>query len=186
MKTPKGYLTTPPRTPFQFSLRRLMAVMLIAGAAFGWFGSGWRQAEAVDALKAMGARVEHFRDNSYLLNWFVNVEAVYLSDTQVTDADLAPLRRLTQLEWLVLSRTQIGDEGLVHIQGLTRLRVLWLDGTQVTDAGLVHLHGLTRLRELHLEGTQVTDAGADALRQALPNCEIYHQPRSAKREGTLK
>ena len=43
---------------------------------------------------------------------------------------------------------------------------------QVTDAGLEHLKGLTNLTSLSLGNTKMTPAGVEALRKALPKCEI--------------
>ncbi len=56
---------------------------------------------------------------------------------------------------------------------MTNLRSLDLNNTQVTDAGLVHLKGIGNLRWLELRNTQVTDAGSEALREALPEVEVF-------------
>ena len=82
-----------------------------------------------------------------------------LGGTQVTDAGLKHLEGLTQLQWLGLLDTKVTDAGLAHLKGLTQLQLLYLQGTLVTDAGLVHLKGLTKLRWLYLQGTRVTGAG---------------------------
>jgi hypothetical protein len=94
---------------------------------------------------------------------------------QVTDAGLAHLRCLTALRHLNLGECrQVTDSGLASLAGLTALQRLDLGGCQlVTDAGLAHLVGLTALRQLNLkECRQVTDDGLNALREALPQCEI--------------
>jgi Leucine-rich repeat (LRR) protein len=94
---------------------------------------------------------------------------------QITDAGLAHLAGLNQLQWLNLDRTQITDGGLAGIAGLTQLQSLNLDRTQITDAGLAHLAGLTQLRDLRLRNNpQVTDEGVKKLQQALPKCRIIH------------
>jgi hypothetical protein len=87
---------------------------------------------------------------------------------EVTKADLA------QVSELNLEGTQVTDAGLAHLAGLTALERLWLIGTQVTDAGLAHLSRLTALEVLWLDDTQVTDAGVRKLKEALPECHIYH------------
>ncbi len=87
------------------------------------------------------------------------VGSVELNDSSVTDADLAHLAGLTNLQVLYLDNTQVTDAGLAHLTGLTNLQVLDLDNTQVTDAGLAHLAGLTNLKGLGLSNTQVTDTG---------------------------
>ena len=78
----------------------------------------------------------------------------------VRDADLAPLRGLTQLQTLNLWGSQLTDAGLEYVGRLKNLRKLDLSDNSITDAGLVHLQGLTQLETLELQGTQVTDAGA--------------------------
>ena len=57
---------------------------------------------------------------------------------------------------------------------MTQLQDLSLVDTQITDAGLKHLEALTRLGHLYLHGSQVTDEGVEKLKQALPECKIYH------------
>ena len=69
--------------------------------------------------------------------------------------------------------TRITDAGLAHLVGLTNLQTLNLsDCYQITDAGLVHLKGLTNLKTLVLMQTQITDAGVAELKQALPKCRL--------------
>ncbi|HET6879427.1 MAG TPA: hypothetical protein VFI31_04710 [Pirellulales bacterium] len=54
--------------------------------------------------------------------YFDEIEGVYFAYTQVTDARLAYLRGLTNLEWVNLDDTLITDAGLAHLQGLTNLK----------------------------------------------------------------
>jgi hypothetical protein len=89
---------------------------------------------------------------------FDRAHAAALGCTTATDAAVADLAGLTELQELGLNAPQFTDAGLVHLTGLTQLRRLYLDFTQVTDAGLVHLAGLTKLQVLNLFDTQVTDA----------------------------
>ena len=76
---------------------------------------------------------------------------------------------------MYLRNTNVADAGLVHMKALTKLKYLILDHTNVTDAGLEHLRGLTDLQILFLGRTKVTDEGVKKLKQALPNCKIYHR-----------
>jgi WD40 repeat protein len=78
---------------------------------------------------------------------------------EVTDADLARLRGLTNLQSLLLWRTSVTDAGLDHLQGLAGLQILDLRATRITASGLAKLKGLTALRSLTLQETQVTDDG---------------------------
>ena len=91
-----------------------------------------------------------------------------------SDEQMTHIAQLTSLESLNLTKTSITDAGLEHVEGLTNLKWISLEGTAVTDAGLVHLKGLTGLDKLVLNNTRVTDRGVEDLRQALPDCTIYH------------
>ena len=71
------------------------------------------------------------------------VTIVDLHRIAVTDADLAPLAGMTDLEVLDLSYTKVTDAGLKHVAKLTKLKQLSVYGTKVSDAGLVHLKGVT-------------------------------------------
>ena len=92
--------------------------------------------------------------------------------TKVTDAGLAPVAKLSNLTRIHLENTGITDAGLKHLSGLSHLTYVNLYGTTVTDAGLKNLEGLKNLKSLYLWQTKVTQAGADALKKALPDCEI--------------
>jgi Leucine-rich repeat (LRR) protein len=94
-----------------------------------------------------------------LLKGLIHITYLELSETQVSDADLANVAELTNLTTLHLGETQITDHGLVHLQRLANLRELWLDDTQVTHAGLDHLKNLVGLTNLRLSGASITDAG---------------------------
>ncbi len=84
----------------------------------------------------------------------------------------------------------ITDAGLARIAGLTQLQDLRLNVTNITNAGLAQLAGLTELQRLELNGTQVTDEGVKKIQQALPNCKILPLTRvpvirlPATRHGT--
>ena len=82
-----------------------------------------------------------------------------LSKTAVTDAELAYLKPLSELQELRLTGTRVTDAGLAHLKGLSQLGMLWLEDTQVTDAGLAQLKEFSQLRQLSLDGTRVTGAG---------------------------
>jgi eukaryotic-like serine/threonine-protein kinase len=125
-----------------------------------------------------------------------NLKSLDLGDTAVGDLGLAVFADRKSLEKLNLSRSQVSDAGLRHFQGCTELKELLLIGAQVTDAGLSHfqdsvdleilqapqthvsdrsiplLATMTRLARLNVRETMITADGVEALRQALPQCEI--------------
>ncbi len=106
------------------------------------------------------------------LNRLTSLRELDLHNTQVTDAGLQYVSGLTNLQAIYLSDAQVSDAGLQHLSGLSNLEVLLLGNTQVTDAGLEQLRSLTNLQLLSLHGTQVTDAGADQLQSQLPSVVI--------------
>jgi hypothetical protein len=159
--------TTPkPRRPWpQYSLRTLLVLVVVLGCVCGWLASkiirAREQREAVKAIEELGGRVDWKPASGGMIrtaaawvgklmggDWSVDVAAVYLTGTPVTDA------------------------GLEHLRGLTQLTGLNLSSTRVTDAGLERLRGLMQLTGLELRSTQVSDAGVNALKKALPNVNI--------------
>lgn len=122
------------------------------------------------------------------MQYFDEVRAVSLADTTFTDAHLAHIACLTDLQSLSLSNTNVTDAGLTHLRRMTHLRELWLDGTQVTDAGLSHLKRLPRLESLSLQNTAVTDAGLLALhsRISLRALWLADTPTSRRGIATLR
>ena len=94
-----------------------------------------------------------------------------LRETKVTDAELAHLKGMTQLEWLSLPE-KISDEGMRHLAELVNLESLYLTKTGITDEGLKHLHKMTKLQEVRLNETKVTDMGVENLKKTLPGANI--------------
>jgi uncharacterized membrane protein len=90
-----------------------------------------------------------------------NIITLNLAGTKVTDAGLAAVRQMPNLQQLRLERTVVTDAGLKNLSKLRKLDYLNLYGTTVTDAGLQALKGLPSLRHLYLWQTKVTpDAAA--------------------------
>ena len=113
------------------------------------------------------------------LQGLTGLRQLILDGTAVTDAGLEHLEGLTNLGRLDLLRTRVTGAGLEHLKGLRNLQWLLLGEMQCTDEGLEHLKGLGNLQELHLRGPRVSSEGIERLRQALPNCTIYHQATAA-------
>ena len=106
---------------------------------------------------------------------------------ELTDAGVAHLAGLRQLEFLRLEDTAISDESLAVLARLPRLTSLMLQGNCLTDRGLAYLGSMRQLTELWLGGTGmesgrglgITDAGVPHLAH-LANLEqlISRIPRS--------
>ncbi|MBE7497182.1 MAG: hypothetical protein HS117_19750 [Verrucomicrobiaceae bacterium] len=100
------------------------------------------------------------------------VASLDLARTKVTDAGLAKVAAMKNLQELHLENTGIGDAGLDHLKGLASLEYLNLYGTKVTDAGIAKLAGLSKLKALYLWQSGVTKAGVAALKAKLPGAHI--------------
>ncbi|MEX2232811.1 MAG: c-type cytochrome domain-containing protein [Cyclobacteriaceae bacterium] len=89
--------------------------------------------------------------NNYLMVTFSGLP-------EITDEQTKSLQEINQqLVWLNLSQTRISDQQLAEISKLTNLRVLYLNNTGITDSGLSQLEQLSNLRLLSLVGTGITD-----------------------------
>lgn len=64
------------------------------------------------------------------------------------------------------------DAGLARLTALSELEWLTLSGTRITNAGLAHLHRLASLKGLMLANTQVDQTGIAALRTTLPFVQL--------------
>jgi hypothetical protein len=189
------HVSRPWRRFLRFSVRGMIVLVLVIGAGLGLFvHEAHVQRDAVAAIKKAGGSVSYdwaWKDGTsvpggkpWAPRWLVDLVGVdYFGHVTIvwspprarsTDATLAQIGRLTQLQVLDLPESFISDAGLAHLEGLTNLFDLGLEGTQITDAGLAHLKGLTSLTGLWLEGTQVTDAGMNELKRALPGLRIHH------------
>ena len=115
---------------------------------------------AIDAISKSGVLIMQLaQDNTFLTANTVNVAKTY-NDEQVKL--LVPVAK--QLAWLDVSKTQISDAALADIGKLTSLTRLHLEKTGVTDAGLSNLAKLEKLEYLNLYGTKVTDTGLAQLK----------------------
>jgi hypothetical protein len=217
------------RLRFQFSIRSLLVLTVAVALPFSWLAVAMREPkqerEAAKAIEKVGGRISwgqrysqflpagpngelQMQEPEWLRNllgddFFCGVFEVNFENIPVTDADLAHLEGMSQLDELSLNNTEVTDVGLKHLQGLCHLTALGLDntritdtglqrlrglrelrtlglaGTHVTDVGLEHLKRLKLLRWLDLRGTQVTDEGVEKLRPALPNIQgIGYRPRT--------
>jgi hypothetical protein len=93
--------------------------------------------------------------------------------TRTTDAGLAHVGKLLNLEVLALPETAVTDAGLAHLKPLSHLQKLGLlNCKRITDAGLVHLRGLKSLRDVSFSGTRVTERGVAELQKLLPQAYL--------------
>src|SRR5262245_35682253 len=122
---------------------------VLALAAFSGLGRA-DEAEAVAALKKLGATILHVDNNPKK-----SVQSVYLPTKKVKDADLKHLTAFTEMQVLKLdAASNITDEGLKELASLKQLQDLGLGSTQVTDGGLKYLKGMKDLQKLNLNFTK--------------------------------
>ncbi len=180
---------------FQFTLTALFLLLLVASAAFSWFGIRYRrdqcQTDALVRLCRFKPAISWSLLGSLQLDFsqcvkrpadadladlahFYELGTLDLSGCPVTDEGLAHIEHLTGLGSLNLQGTQITGTGLKHLENLSGLWGLTLRNTAVTDAGLKYLHRLSRLGYIDLSNTAVTPAGVAELQRALPDATIIH------------
>lgn len=96
--------------------------------------------------------------------------------TRVSDAQLdevtARLARLDDVTELTLFRSIVGEDGLRCIARLQDLTELRLHSAPLTARGVAYLKSLPRLRLLELTVDSASEDDVDALRRAMPHCEI--------------
>ncbi|MBX3399036.1 MAG: protein kinase [Gemmataceae bacterium] len=99
---------------------------------------------------------------------------VTLYGTNVSDLGLLELKEIKTLTYLRLGRTKVTDTGLIHLRELPKLKALTLNENLVTDVGLDHLKSVTTLRELGVVRTQMTKSALENFQMAIPGCKIVH------------
>jgi hypothetical protein len=174
----------PWRRYLRFSVRGLIVLVLVIGAALGWIvREAHIQRDAVAAIRRAGGSVSYDwewsdgkpvpggkpRAPGWVIDLigadnFGHVTLVILAPPSATDATLAHVGRLTRLQELYVGSPSVSDAGLENLTGLTNLSILSLSGTPVSDRGLAKLMGLIKLFHLNLSDTPITDAGLVSLR----------------------
>jgi hypothetical protein len=164
------------RWRFQFSIRSLLALVIVVALPFSWLAVEMKAArvqhEAVEEIAKLPGGAIHdsemeplgrtppFSLEKVLGNdFFEHVPQLILSD----DAQMEPLQGLSGVQEAYLVGDKITDAGMSHLAGLTQLRLLYLNGTKVRDAGLQHLERLTLLQVIHLGNARITDTGLQHL-----------------------
>jgi hypothetical protein len=155
---------------FQFDLRTILLLTVVAASAFSWIGLRLETRRREEAALADLARFSPaFHGTAGHTDYLAFSPVV---SAGLTADDLALLKEFHHLRALGLSGTGITDDGLAEIGSLRGLRMLYLNNSQITDAGLVQLEGLTNLEFISLENTRVTDEGVRRLQNALPEVRI--------------
>ncbi|HNP21432.1 MAG TPA: hypothetical protein PKM63_10040 [Panacibacter sp.] len=86
--------------------------------------------------------------------------ASFVTDTIIGKEDIALLQQIKdQLLWLKLSDTNLSDEQLAGVGQLANLTKLNIAGTNITDKGLTQLQSLQQLQYLNIVNTKISSAG---------------------------
>ncbi len=93
------------------------------------------------------------------LRELTGLKELHIDFADITDAGLAHIGRMTQLEKLTLSSKKMTDSGLKNLRMLTRVRELSLSCALISDEGLVNIAQMRDLESLNIYGTQITGAG---------------------------
>jgi len=95
-------------------------------------------------------------------------------DNLFTDATLANVAGLAELDRLCLMGPGITDHGLTYLANLKKLNTLTLAG-RFTDQCLRSLEGINDLNWVHLHSSEeISQAATERLRAALPNVQILN------------
>lgn len=155
-------------------LLSLVALLVLIGAAIGWWVSNVRQ--NYYEMQRLGTQGLIFSDEPVLpptlMDWADKAHIDFLHQptgliANFVDADRIDWRavgRMTSLRVVAVNMSKLNDDDLQPLGNLTGLDKLILMGNPITDKGLAHLTAMTRLRELNLAMTHVTDAGLPRLK----------------------
>jgi hypothetical protein len=86
--------------------------------------------------------------------------------------------------YLTILETRLTDAGVAMLAELKQLQGLTLQYMPITDAGLEPLQGLTKLTYINLLQTKVTAEGVKKLAAALPGCGIISDHGTLAPGGT--
>lgn len=195
------------RRPFRISLLTLLILVTIAAVLMGMASYELkRERNAVAALRDTGLYVYYDYErpgrskkkppppSSKWQRWFRNmVGEDYFHPVVVirgygshrtTDADLAHLSSLPDLEEIYLFRTPITDDGLRFLSSCSKLTRLELAQVPITNEGLSHVAKVNSLQRLKLSCTEITDDGLKHLgRLKSLNRLVLAHNRMIKGEG---
>jgi hypothetical protein len=102
-----------------------------------------------------------------------DLEDLIIMHTTAQDAWLEPLGKMTSLKSLrIINQAKLTDAGLAHLAGLKQLEYFSYIGTNMTGAPFKDFKGWTNLKRSSYRGSKMSDAGLTALCEAFPNLEV--------------
>jgi hypothetical protein len=189
----------PRRRWFRFSLRTLLALVIVVAIPLAWIAKERRQSfyeqqlaeqlrEGKHAIAVrLGGALDRWEPRTHHKpqGWWRDLAHKVLGERVLEVSchagdleDLTPLTGFANLQGLYCGGMDLDYmDGEIHFQRdltplvqLTNLRWLGLSRCEIRD--LAPIAGLPNLKELLLDGTDVTEEQVAALQKALPNCEI--------------
>ena len=92
------------------------------------------------------------------LGGLAQLTSLFVEDAQLTDAGLAVLEKLLNLEDLSIIRCQgVSDDGFRFLRGASRLKQLAVRDTPISGAGLASVKDAKGLKKLDLSETETDD-----------------------------
>ncbi len=172
------------RRSFQFTIRALLALMLIVSLCGSYVA--WRRAmyadqfAAVREIERLGGQVESVPEDDGLDRFFVPAEScvtvagVVLRGRPITPELMGCVGRVFTLQLLGISDSKLDDEALAPIAHLREVRSFSLDNTYITDRGFRHIAGFTKMEDLSLCNVTLTDEALRTLHnmQQLRHLEV--------------
>jgi internalin A len=179
------------RSVTRSQLPRLLAILVVLLGLFGWlYLPYYLELRAFHRFRQLGGNVHVNTDDSWAatlngrihqrtmlllegaavedddlaaIHWIVDLQALELGRTKVTDSGFLKLPPRDSVGYLGLQQTQITNAALRGVQAYKKLKALSLGRTGITDAGLQYLRNFDSLEQLILSDTTVTDAGLPVL-----------------------
>ena len=118
-------------------------------------------------LESLNLSLNNISDIS-ALSGLTNLTCLYLTENQISD--ISALSELTNLKVLYLDVNQISD--VSALSELKNLNALWIYENQISD--ISSLSKLINLTDLDLSNNPISESDIEALKSALPNCEINY------------
>ena len=106
------------------------------------------------------------------------LEEIKLDYTKVTDVGIAHLTTLPKLGSVTLAGPAITDRSMAELAKIGSMQRLHVNYCSLTDAAVPQIAHMKRLARCHINQTDITAAGRDALKAALPKCEVTWAPKS--------
>ncbi|SEW44460.1 hypothetical protein SAMN05216290_4086, partial [Roseivirga pacifica] len=113
----------------------------------------------------------------YISRRVKKVDRLEMNETYVTDTGLEALTKMERIKELQLKSLEgVTDAAIPVLSQIKGLELLHLGGTSVTVNGAKGLSAAANLNRLILSRGNATDAEIEALKAALPNCDVAVNP----------